>query len=502
MKTNQNYHVGGYEGNEPSLFTKIGQSMAFKLFVVLILVLFLLIPMSWVSDLIAERKYREQRVTEEIAGKWGRQQVLSGPVLAIPFDYKVEKIKFDSKNVEIKTVETVREWIFLLPEHMDAKGEVNPEYLKRGIYQAVVYNTKLQFDGKFGKVDLDKIDLKDGEVRWEESKVVFGISDFKGLLTFPKMDWGDKQLELDNSDKSFTLFEGNLVADLDLTQAEDTEQAFRIDMQLRGSRSLNFLPLANQTNIAITGNWNNPSFNGAFLPEERNIESNQFTANWSVPNFSRKLPQQWQGTAQGRLYSFSGVNLIDEDLGYSFPEPRVAGAEYAGQFEQSNDSDMIQVHFLPEVNEYQKITRVTKYGVLVILLTFASLILVEVIKKQRIHFIQYILIGVAMVLFYSLLLAISEHLGFNVAYLISALATILLIASFIHMLTKKRGIALAFGGILALFYGFIYFIMQLQDYSLIVGSIGVFVILAVLMRFSAKIDWYGIQSSSDSKGEG
>lgn len=493
MKTNQNYEEREIAGSEPSAFKQMINSMAFKLFVVLILVLFLLIPMSWVSDLISERKHREQRVSEEIASKWGRQQVLSGPVVAIPFDYKVEKTKFDSKNNEVKTIETEREWIFVLPEQLDAKGEVSPEYLKRGIYKAVVYNTKLRFDGKFGKIDLDKIDLKGGEVKWGEAKAVLGISDFKGLLSFPKMAWGDLQLELDNSDKSFSIFEGNLIADLNLESIEDTEQTFHVDMQLRGSKSLNFLPLANQTNISISGNWSNPSFNGAFLPEERDIQSNSFTANWSVPSFSRKLAQQWQGSNQDRLYSFIGVNLIDEGRYYGSPET-VSASGQDGGFGNSNDSDVVQIHFLPEVNEYQKITRVTKYGVLVILLTFASLILVEVIKKQRIHFIQYILIGVAMVLFYSLLLAMSEHLGFNLAYLIAALATMLLIASFIYMLTKKRGIAVVFGGILALFYGFIYFVMQLQDYSLIVGSIGVFVILAILMRFSAKINWYSLNN--------
>nr|WP_262713884.1 cell envelope integrity protein CreD [Sphingobacterium cavernae] len=156
----------------------------------------------------------------------------------------------------------------------------------------------------------------------------------------------------------------------------------------------------------------------------------------------------------------------------------------------STDMDMIQVNFLPEVNNYQKTTRVAKYGILVIILTFASLFFTEIIKKQRIHLIQYILIGAAMVLFYSLLLAFSEHIGFNPAYLISALATILLIASFIYMITKNRNTALLFAGILGLFYTFIYVLMQLRDYSLIVGTVGIFIILAVLMRVSTKVNWY------------
>ncbi len=151
---------------------------------------------------------------------------------------------------------------------------------------------------------------------------------------------------------------------------------------------------------------------------------------------------------------------------------------------------MISIHFLPDVNNYQKTTRVTKYGILVIVLTFTSLLFTEVIKKKRVHIIQYILIGVAMVLFYTLLLALSEHLGFNPAYLIASMATVLLIGSFIRSITKDWKSALLLSAILAIFYLFIYILMQLRDYSLIAGTIGIFIILAILMRVSTKINWY------------
>lgn len=162
----------------------------------------------------------------------------------------------------------------------------------------------------------------------------------------------------------------------------------------------------------------------------------------------------------------------------------------ASQSSVATDTDMVQVNFLPEVNNYQKTYRVAKYGILVIVLTFASLFFTEIIKKQRIHILQYILIGIAMVVFYSLLLAISEHLGFNIAYLIASIATVSLIASFILMITQQKKTALLFGMILSLFYVFIYVLMQLRDYSLIVGSIGIFIILAVLMKLSTKVNWY------------
>lgn len=156
----------------------------------------------------------------------------------------------------------------------------------------------------------------------------------------------------------------------------------------------------------------------------------------------------------------------------------------------ATEKDMIQINFLEEVNNYQKTTRVAKYGILIIILTFAALFFTEIIKKQRIHLIQYLLIGFAMVLFYSLLLSISEHLGFNIAYLLAAIATIILIASFIKSITKDSKSAFIFSGILAVFYSFIFILMQLRDYSLLVGTVGIFIILAILMRVSTKINWY------------
>ena len=220
------------------------------------------------------------------------------------------------------------------------------------------------------------------------------------------------------------------------------------------------------------------------MPEERHVSEQVFEAKWSIPSFSRKLPMQWEGS-NGRIYSFSGVNLSSE-MRYSSASE--APIDYSS--EVATDTDMVQINFLPEINNYQKINRVAKYGILIIILTFASLFFTEIIKKQRFHVIQYILIGAAMVMFYSLLLAISEHLGFNTAYFVAAIATIFLIASFIWMITMDKRTMLLFGGILALFYSFIFVLMQLRDYSLIVGTVGVFVILAVLMCVSAKINWF------------
>lgn len=273
-------------------------------------------------------------------------------------------------------------------------------------------------------------------------------------------------------------------APIGLGEDDKVASTFELNYEIKGSKSFNFLPLADQTKLMVEGSWSNPSFNGGFLPDDRKVGQEGFQAVWNIASFGRKLPQQWIGLQ--RIYNFADIPLSREDMIMTSEEL----SNPASQSSVATDTDMVQVNFLPEVNNYQKTYRVAKYGILVIVLTFASLFFTEIIKKQRIHILQYILIGIAMVVFYSLLLAISEHLGFNIAYLIASIATVSLIASFILMITQQKKTAFLFGMILALFYVFIYVLMQLRDYSLIVGSIGIFIILAVLMKLSTKVNWY------------
>ncbi|WP_229707656.1 cell envelope integrity protein CreD [Sphingobacterium alkalisoli] len=477
--------------NVPSFWEKIFNSVLLKLGVIFFLILLLLLPMSLVDDLIRERKYREQDVTAEISSKWGREQVISSPILAIPYDYVRETTERDEKGKDniIKSIE--QDWIFLLPNQVNIKTNVTPEYLKRGIYQSVVYNAQVEMAGDFSGLEQEKLGTDLNSVRWKDAKLVFGIRDLKGLLSSPTLTWDTTMMEIGTFEKTLQLFESNLVANIPLSDIGDTQKSFSIKMDLRGSKSLNYFPIANQTSIYVAGRWNNPSFNGGYLPEDRSVEADQFKATWKIPSFNRSLPAQWEGNP-GRLYSFSGIDLNESRYFAQdeLPTEMSSATNTTGSFTRSSDADMVQINFLPEVNNYQKTTRVAKYGILVIILTFASLFFTEILKKRRIHIIQYILIGVAMVLFYSLLLAISEYLNFNIAYVLAAVATVGLITSFIKSITKDLKIALLFAGILCLFYGFIFVLMQLRDYSLIVGTIGIFIILAVLMRVSTRINWY------------
>ncbi len=473
-------------GSNITVFERLSNSVILKLFVIFVLLLIMMIPMSLVDDLVSERKNREQQVSSEIAAKWGRDQVIASPVLAVPYDYVSEVVEKDSKGKDVVVQRLEQDWMFLLPSQAQVQTDIKPESLKRGIYESVVYNSSFTIKGNFAGLDMKSLPVAADRMRWSEARLVFGVQDVKGLSADPELEWAGQKLPLTMDVRNFQLFNNNMAANLPLTKGEDTKFDFKIQVKLRGSKSINFLPLANHTVVEAKGDWGNPSFNGAYLPEVREVSDKDFNASWNIPSFGRKLPQQWSG-GNDRLYRFSGMSLAEADFDNYIEATETAASV---NIEAATDMDMVQINFLPEVNNYQKTTRVAKYGILVIVLTFASLFFTEIIKKQRIHLIQYILIGAAMILFYSLLLAISEHLGFNVAYLLAAVATIVLIASFIRMITKDNKTALLFTGILGLFYGFIFVLMQLRDYSLIVGTVGVFVILAILMRISTKVNWY------------
>lgn len=491
---NETHTPSQLPGSNMSIFERISNSIILKLFVIFILVLIMMIPMSLVDDLVSERKNREQQVSSEIAAKWGRDQVIASPVLAVPYEFMNEIVEKDNKGKDYVVQRIEQDWIFLLPQNTRMQTTVKPESLKRGIYQSVVYNSEVLIEGMFDGFDAKQLPVSIDNIKWNEAQLVFGIQDVKGLSSNPEVNWKNQSLPIGIDIKNFDLFTNNMATSLPLLKIEDTKAGFQIKLKLRGSRSINFLPLANHTVIEADGTWGNPSFNGAYLPETREVSDSRFNASWNIPSFGRKLSQQWSA-GNSRLYRFSGISLAEANFDtYMETDAAVAGASASAvvraNIEAATDMDMVQINFLPEVNNYQKTTRVAKYGILVIVLTFASLFFTEVIKKQRIHLIQYVLIGAAMVLFYSLLLAISEHMGFNLAYLLAAIATTGLIASFIKMITKDTRTALLFMGILSLFYGFIFVLMQLRDYSLIVGTIGVFIILAVLMRMSTKINWY------------
>ena len=435
--------------------TAFKESITFKLIFIGVLVLVLLIPSAMVDNLISERADRQQDVIKDISYNFAGSQQIKGPVLVIP--YKAQEKDFNQSGKE-ETKEVV-ENLYILPDDLNIKATVSSEKMHRGIYDAVIYKTTVHVSGNFTKADLNALGLTPDQLMLDKAKVTFSISDLKGLKTNPVMKIGSQVLSASPTFNNESLFDNGLQVAINLTGLNDDKLPFDYSLDLTGSDELSFLQLGKTTDVVVNSNWNSPSFDGRSLPDTRKINDNGFSAHWRMLYYNRPFPQQW--TANDSMLN--------------------------NQAKQAQATFGVKLR-LP-VDEYQKTTRTSKYAILIVLLTFISLFLTELIRKQHIHSFNYILIGAAMIIYYILLLSFSEEIGFNYAYLVASIATVGLITVFIASLLKNKLAAFVFACILSVFYVFIYVIIQLEDFALMVGSIALFIIIALLMYFSRKINW-------------
>lgn len=430
---------------EPSIWVR--QATTIKGLVIFILTLLLLIPTSMIESLIVERQGRQQEAIDEVSGKWGRQQTLAGPFLILPYEQTL-------RNADGKITEKVLKHAFYLPDALKINGQVQPELRHRGIFEVVLYSSALNLEGSFGKLQTDQFIPADAQILWEQAQLALSIPDLRGLKDQVKLDW-DAQSSLFNPGIPVSgLAASGIHVPISLQKEANGMHTFKISLALKGSGSLFFTPVGKVTEVAISAPWADPSFSGAFLPEEKQIDGTSFTANWKVLNLNRNYPQQWLGEAN--------TSYTESAFG---------------------------VDFLLPVDNYQKSTRSVKYAILFISLTFLTIFFIEMRQKTRVHAFQYALIGLALVIFYTLLVSISEHLSFDSAYLIAAIMTIALTTLYAQALFASRQMAFLVGGTLTILYGFLFIVLQQQDYALLIGSIGLFMILAAVMYFSRKIEW-------------
>ncbi|MEB0249778.1 cell envelope integrity protein CreD, partial [Mucilaginibacter sp. 5B2] len=413
------------------------------------------IPSSLIDDLIRERAGRQDEMIKDVADKWSGSQMVKGPVLVIPYRKTVKFTDADKKETTKEVIET----LYVLPENLKIKANVKPELLHRGMFETVVYNSTIRLTGNFAKADVAGVALAPGQLMLDKARLEFSISDLKGLKNNPVVNAAGMQVSAEPSFNSKDVFNNGLKADINLAATKDGAFTFDYTLDLKGSQELHFLHLGKTTDVEVDGKWSTPSFDGRYLPDSRVVDSSGFRAKWRMLYYNRPFPQQW---------------LNDNDL-------------LSGDKKQEDASFGVKLR-LP-VDQYQKITRTSKYAILIILLTFVSLFLTELIRKQRIHAFNYILIGGAMIIYYTLLLSFSEQVGYNIAYLIASVSTIGLVSAFIASLLKNKAAAGLFALILSIIYIFIFVIIQLEDLALLIGSIALFVIVALLMYFSRKINW-------------
>jgi inner membrane protein len=445
---NKNTHTM-YENSMQAAAQPGANSFANKIWIKAIttagLILLMLIPTVFVSNLVEERQARQEEVKNEVSGKWAGQQNITFPYLHIPYNVTTQE--------NGKTVVEERSFL-ILPENLNVNGSVTAEQRKRSIYSVLLYNSALQAKGNF------KIGVPEGvdasAINWTNSKICFGISDFKGI---------QQKVIVNVNNESYDLSAGLPTNEIDTTGLSSPihlsadnlgkEVSFELPLKIKGSGQLHFVPLAGNSEFNITSNWNSPSFDGNTLPAERTLDNKGFEASWSFNKAN--LP----------------FNTIAKDFNF-----------------KKNDY-AFGVSLLQPTDQYAKTMRCVKYALLFIGLTFSLFFIVEIMQKKPFHPVQYVLVGLALIVFYTLLLSISEFLQFDFAYLQASIATVLLITLYAKGHFKSWKVASVFAGAIGSIYGFIFVLIRLEDTALLVGSIGLFCILALAMYASRKINWYG-----------
>ncbi len=421
------------------------QSITLKAVIIGILILLLLIPGAMIQSLIRERQYRSIETIEKINAKWSHAQTLCGPVLSIPYTdvYKDvnNKIYYEQHILQVT------------PENLNINAELFPEERHYGIYKTILYKSTINIAGLFENIDFQKITYT--EIHWDKAYLTMGFSDLRGITNNLNIEFNNKNYIAEAGGNHTTLGKELVVYINDLGEIQpDSKLPFTCNLNLNGSSSINFIPIGKTTKVNISGDWDSPSFIGNFSPEH-NPSDNGFDATWSILRFNRSIPDIW----------------IDNKV------------------DSFNDSTF-GVSLINTVDHYQQNMRSAKYALMFIALTFVVFFFVEVLTRKRIHPIQYLLVGIALILFYSLLLSISEQLNFGIAYLVASIATISLITIYAYSIFKNKIQTGVLAFTLCALYIFLYVVLQLEDIALLIGSIGLFFILAITMYFSKKVTWY------------
>ncbi len=433
----------------------IKSSITLKIVSVGILILLLLIPATMIRDLISERQSRRDSVVKEINQKWGDCQTITGPFLTVPF-----KTFFKDNDGE---TQFNLNYLHILPETLDITGEINPEVRYRSLFEAVLYNIKLKFKGNFKLPPTSQLNIDSNNILWDKAYLSMGITDMRGIQDKIVISYNKEDYNANPGLKTTDLAAAGVSTLIKPLLANEANN-FSFDLNLNGSEQVSLIPVGESNTVKINSSWPSPSFNGAFLPVNREVNKDGFLSSWKILHLNRNYPQFWEGAQYKVTQSAFGVKLIlTADI-------------------------------------YQKSMRLAKYSIMFLVFTFATFFFSEIINKQRIHPIQYILIGMANLIFYTLVLSLSEHMHFNYAYILSAASVTLIISGYAKAVISNSRFACTILGILTILYCYLFIVLQLEDYALIMGSIGLIIILAIVMYVTRKINWYEIETSQQGHG--
>ena len=435
------------------------RSPATKFFVTGLLTLALVIPLWMVLALTGEREQRRDEVVAEVGREWGGPQSLYGPLLVIPFTVKARE----------RSGEPAVRHLAVLPETFSVTASAGTEERSVSIYGVPAFSSAINAKGRFGPVDPAIFGADVANIDWDHAYLSIGIDDLSGVEDAALAVNGSKPAIEPGatSEASFVTSNGSVIATGPgvhallglgtLTAGFD----YALDLRLRGTDSLKFAPVGRQSVVTMKSNWAHPNFAVGMLPSERTISADGFDATWRVPYLARTAPQTW---------------LIEQ----------------AGSFRYAGP--MLGVGFVEPVDFYALVVRALKYGVMFVGATFLTVFMLEVLSDRRIHLVQYCLVGLILVMFFVLLLALSERIGFGPAYLIASTATGLVISAFVGVALASRLKAGLAAGSFAVSFALLYAILRLEDLALLAGAVVGFIALSLVLFATRRVDWSGIGS--------
>jgi inner membrane protein len=415
------------------------------------LVLALQVPTLVFGFLVQERKSRHDEAAADIASKWGERQTISGPALVLPWTRRWTENDRGGQAIE----RTREERLVVLPDSLDVDAKLRTETRRRGIYETPVYRLDATLRGRFAAPDYAKLGIPAADVNLKRAVVLLGVADPRAIQESVGWRQGGDRVEFEPGTMDAPEVGEGIHAEL---PAGDSpwDRPFEVSLRLNGSGGAYVAPFGRMTTVRMTGDWSRPSFQGPWLPTDRSVTGTGFTAAWRIPALGRKYPQAW--TDAGEMAKLIPASAFGLDLA-------------------------------PEVGLYRLCERTTKYALLFFILTFTSLWLLEVLGGRPLHAVHYVLIGAALSIFQLLELALSEHVGFGPAY---ALATGAVVGVITHYAGAVLGSARRAAGVgigLAALYGFHYIVLRNEDYALLLGSLLLFVMLAVVMATTRRLQW-------------
>jgi len=444
-------------------------SSTIKLITIIFITIAMLIPLTMVENTIHERTDLRHQAETSISDRWGGKQHIAAPILVLPYKEKVIEKTTTSNGwqtslpIQNKKIHYVNHTAYLLSDNVNIETEMTTEKRYLGIYEMPVYNTSTKISGHFNKKDLETLKSQFTNIDWQQAKLILPLKDVRGIRSISKLSIGRQDLDFVTSNNSNYSFHG-IEADIKFDENILTNLDYSLELSLSGSKLLNYLPLARTSNISINSDWNSPSFIGSYLPVNRDIDESGFNAQWKVLALNRSFGKIWHDDL------VNSKNIYDSLFGISLYQP---------------------------ADIYQQNMRSVKYAALFIALTFMAFFLFEIFFNLNIHPIQYFFTGGALSTFYLLLLAMSEHLHFSYAYLISSIAITVLMSSYSMAILNQKSRGLLIGLVTSTIYGFLYFLIKSEQNSLLFGAIGFFSALSIIMYLTRNIDWYNLSSNKN-----